>query len=203
LQASNISSIQTQWIVFTGAPCSGKTTILQELEKRGFKCQEEVPRAYIKSLLDLGLNLDAIRSDEGQFQRDLLTQKILVESTLDPNEAIIMDRAIPDSISYYRQAGVNPQEVCEQARFKYKQVFHFARLKLVHDSERNEDEETVERLDYLLREDYRALGYELIEVPRATVEERVSFVLEHLNCPFPSDVAITHKENELVELKCV
>jgi predicted ATPase len=39
---------KTNWYVITGAPCSGKTSVIRELEKRGYRVVHEVARAYIE-----------------------------------------------------------------------------------------------------------------------------------------------------------
>ena len=39
--------IQTEWIVFTGAPCSGKTTILEALTDKGYKVVYEADREFL------------------------------------------------------------------------------------------------------------------------------------------------------------
>jgi predicted ATPase len=39
---------ETNWYVITGAPSSGKTTLLKELEELGYRVIHEVARAFIE-----------------------------------------------------------------------------------------------------------------------------------------------------------
>ena len=54
----------THWYVITGAPSSGKTTLLRELEKAGYRVIHEVARTIIESELAQGRTLKQIRSDK-------------------------------------------------------------------------------------------------------------------------------------------
>jgi predicted ATPase len=140
--------INTNWIVFTGAPCSGKTTVLDRLKKQGYHYVPEVARIYIESELAKGRDLKAIRENEGEFQRGLILAKAEIEEKLDPQETIFLDRAMPDSISYYKLAGLNPSEVFELSnRYRYHQVFIFDRLPIEFDHARTENDSERELLD--------------------------------------------------------
>ncbi|MFP4030570.1 MAG: AAA family ATPase [Desulfococcaceae bacterium] len=63
------SPISTRRIVSTGAPCSGKTTLLEALARRGFAVVPETARALIESELRQGRTLEQIRRDPLAFQR--------------------------------------------------------------------------------------------------------------------------------------
>ena len=95
---------RTNWHVITGAPCSGKTAVIQELEKRGYKVIHETARAYIDRRLNEGLPLQTIKADQQQFENHILDEKIRIESSLPRNETFFFDRGIPDSIAYFKLA---------------------------------------------------------------------------------------------------
>ena len=40
--------IQTRWHVITGAPCSGKTTLIDLVARKGFQTIPEVGREYVE-----------------------------------------------------------------------------------------------------------------------------------------------------------
>jgi predicted ATPase len=168
---------ETNWVVITGAPSSGKTTIVNLFRKEGFLCVDETARIFIEQQLLDGRSLAEIRSNEESFQTELLRSKIEIESNIDPHRLAIFDRAIPDSLTYYRVAGLNPSQILDSCfNFKYKKIFHFDRLPLVRDNVRTEDEATANFIDTWLKKDYAALGYEVICVPVMSVEERVKFI---------------------------
>lgn len=169
------------WYVITGAPCSGKTAVIQELERRGYAVVHEVARAYIEAKLATGLSLDQIRRDKYAFERQLLIKKVALEENLNPEQIIFMDRAVPDSIAYFRLAGLDPSEPIRLSRRnRYHKVFLLERLPAKKDPVRKEDDETAELIETLLLECYRELQYPLIRIPVADVSERTDTILKHI-----------------------
>ncbi len=172
---------QTNWAVLTGSPCSGKTSVVRYLSKMGFRVVHETARALIEELLAQGRTLAEIKADELWFEREILRRKARLESNLPGDETIFLDRAVPDSIAYFRAAGFDIEDPLEKSRaVRYLAVFHFERLGFEKDRARAEDEKIAERLDGFLTEAYRMLGYEPIRVPVMTVEQRAGFILERM-----------------------
>ena len=88
---------------------------------------------------------------------------------------------MPDSISFYRAAGLDPNQVLEHCfNYKYCKVLLFDRLPMQRDHARTEDDRTADFLDYWLEKDYQAIGHDVIRVPLIGVQERVEFVLNSL-----------------------
>ncbi len=172
---------QTNWCVITGAPCSGKTAVIKEMQRRGFAVVHEVARACIDRQLQQGLSLAEIRADELKFESAILAEKVRLESGLPENETIFFDRGLPDSIAYFKLAGLDPAEPLAKSRLvRYRRVFFFERLPFSKDRVRAEDEKTALRLDLLIEESYRVLGYHPIQVPLLPVKERADFILRRL-----------------------
>jgi predicted ATPase len=171
----------TKWSVITGAPCSGKTAVIHRLEQRGYKVVHEVARACIDNELMKGKALSEIKANEWAFERHILMEKLKIEAQLASDEIIFFDRAVPDSIAYYKLNGLNPAEPFQKSReVRYQNVFLFERLTFLTDPVRAENEKTAHRLGQLIKESYRSLGYEIIHVPLLSVEERTEFILERL-----------------------
>lgn len=172
---------KTEWIVITGAPCSGKTSVVSGLELRGHRVVHEAARAYIDELLTSGKSLQEIKADPLTFERTILYRKLAIEANLPENETIFLDRGIPDSIAYFLSAGLDTSEPVEiSRRVRYRKVFHFQRLWFQNDHVRAEDERMAKDLDKLLKQSYEMLGYRVIHIPVLTVEQRVDFILEQL-----------------------
>lgn len=172
---------QTHWHVITGAPCSGKTAVICELERRGYPVVHEAARAYIHEELQKGKTMAQIKGDILAFERHILYQKIEIEQSLSKDATIFLDRAIPDSIGYYLLEGLNPDDPIQKSRrWRYKNIFFFERITFEIDTVRSEDDEIAAALDGLLKKSYQMLGYEIISVPLMTVENRVDFILKHL-----------------------
>jgi predicted ATPase len=173
---------KTKWCVITGGPYAGKSTVVNVLENRGFSVVSEVALWYIKEQLSTGRSIKEITADQLRFQRTLLNLMFDIEQKLDHDSTIFLDRALPDGIGFYREAGLDPLEV-----FKICNVHRYSKIFLLElipegivkrDGIRLEDEEKAKRLEHEIEAGYRELGYEVIRVPFMPVIERVSFILD-------------------------
>jgi len=172
---------QTNWLVITGAPCSGKTAVIRSLEQLGYPVMHEVARTYIDERLKTGETIDRIKTDILSFERHILYKKIGIEQSLLKEETVFLDRAVPDSIGYYILEGLDPDDPIQKSRlWRYKKIFFFERIPFEKDPVRSEDGQIASRIDDLLKESYRMLGYEIVFVPLMTVNERISFILKHV-----------------------
>ena len=46
--------VQTNWYVITGAPCSGKTTLIEQLADKGYRTIPETARLYMENEMAAG-----------------------------------------------------------------------------------------------------------------------------------------------------
>jgi predicted ATPase len=172
---------KTQWVAITGAPSSGKTSVIQLLESKGYPVQPEVARAVIERKLAAGLTLEQVREDYAGLQREILGEKLRLEDGLDPGQVVFLDRGTGDSLTYFRLAGVDNAPAREAAlRHGYRAVLIFDRLPDFTVAAYRNDAHLAEQLDRELEEDYRTLGYTPIRIPVMPVEERAAFVLKAL-----------------------
>lgn len=175
------SPIATRWQVITGAPCSGKTTLIQALARRGHQVVPETARAYIDRCLSQGWTLPQIKADPLRFEQTILLEKVALESALPRDRLIFMDRAIPDSVAYYRFEGLDPAEPLSYSRtVRYETIFLLERLEFEPDAVRSEDAQSAERLEIMLAECYRTLGYAVVRVPVMGIDQRTRFIRQHL-----------------------
>ncbi len=173
--------INTSWVVFTGAPCSGKSSAISVLESMGYRVVHEVARAYITELLDSGKTLSEIKSDELYFEREILRRKIRIEAGLPPDKTVFLDRAIPDSIAYFQSAALDVCEPLKNSRqVRYRKIFHFQPLWFEKDTVRTENKKLAADIEMLLKRAYKMLGYSVVPVPVLPVEKRVDFILQNL-----------------------
>ena len=172
---------QTNWHVITGAPCSGKTAVVTELERRGYVVVHEVARAYIDAEISKGRDLRQIKADLPAFEAHILKTKARIEAGLDPDTVVFLDRAVPDSIAYFQLAGLDPAEPFKSSSvFRYRQIFLFERIRFQTDVVRSEDDRIAADLDRLLEAAYCKLGYRPVRVPLMPVDERVDFIMKRI-----------------------
>lgn len=168
------------WHVITGAPCSGKTAVIERLKQMGYRVVPEAARAYIDSQLRRGARLDAIKANPLAFERRILLKKWAIEDTLPRRQEIFLDRALPDSIAYYRIEGLDPREPIRLSRrIRYRSIFLFDKLPFEKDAVRTEDRQLADRIETLLEACYSNLGYTTIRVPVMPIDQRADFVLRH------------------------
>ncbi len=181
-----ITPVQTNWFVVTGAPCSGKTSLLRKLHKKGYSWHPEVAREYIEKALENGQTLHEIRADEGIFQKGLIDTKAKLEHTLNVKEIHFLDRAMPDSITYYRVAGLDHREVLPHChKFRYRRIYLLDVLPYKLDHARTENTETVKYIDQWLEEDYKSLGYGVLRIPVMSLSKRRDFILADIKNQLP------------------
>jgi predicted ATPase len=173
--------VQTNWHVLTGAPCSGKTTLIKMLAKRGFKTLAETARQYIECELGRGRMLAEI-FDSKEDERCMKDLQLTTEKRLDPQDIIFLDRALPDCLPFYRLNGIDPNDfLAECFHHRYASVFMLNRLPLELDGARMDNDTLAATIDPWLAQDYNALGYNVIRVPATPPQERLDFILETLS----------------------
>ncbi len=179
-KSNNHRLAQTSWCVITGAPCSGKTAVIEKLAARGFNVKPEAARAYIDRRLARGETLAEIKADNLAFERHILMTKVEIEQQLPCDELIFMDRAVPDSIAYYRIEGLDAEEPLQYSRrFRYRSIFLLDRIAFQEDRVRSESDETAEQIESLLVESYKSLGYSIVRVPLMEISQRADHILRH------------------------
>ena len=174
--------IQTNWCVITGASCSGKTTLIIMLARNGFRTVPEAGRKYFEGELAKGRVIEEIRADPATFTPQVYDIMLEHERGLRAAEIVFLDRALPDGFAFYRLAGLNPNQILPDCfQHRYACVFLLNRLPFQKDGVRVADDETAAYLESWILRDYRALGYQVIEVPVLSPEGRFEFVLRKLS----------------------
>lgn len=172
-------------IVLAGGPSSGKTTLINALVEKGFICYPEISRAIIKEAQEQGI-------DQLFLEQPLLFSEILLQGRIKQHQeaheeetnVVFLDRGIPDVLAYMHYIGDSyPKsfsDACENHR--YHKVFLLPPWKEIYvsDAERYESYEQAVLIHEHLEETYRNFGYDLVTIPKDTVENRVAFLLQHL-----------------------
>jgi len=173
----------SRFFVITGGPGVGKTTLLQEIQKRFFTCIPEVAREIIKE--QVATDGDALP----WMNRELYLQMMFdrsVDSYLSANNYnspfIFFDRGIPDSLTYAKIIGFEKTETMENAvsHYRYNQnVFYLPPWQDIYktDEERKQSWKEAVVTSELNAEIYRRHNYTLIDVPNNPPEKRADFIL--------------------------
>lgn len=174
--------MNTKKIVITGGPGTGKSTLINNLIGNGHTCMEEISRQITLDAQKKGIDQLFI-TDPLLFSELLLKgrQKQFIDADIYKNETVFFDRGIPDVLAYMDYIGdTYPKtfvEACENA--KYHQIFILKPWQEIYtsDNERYESfEQALEIHDHLMNA-YNRFGYQLIDVPFDTVDNRTQFIL--------------------------
>ncbi len=173
---------KNNWYVLTGGPCSGKTTVLEALKKKGYTIFYEAARIFIDQELKKGNSLKKIRRDELVFQKKILRMKVKIEKALPKDEILFLERGIPDSFAYFKICGVEEDKELEKALKKsnYKKVFLLELLDYKKDYARTENKRTAFKLEKALKESYQRLNIPVVKVPTMPLNKRVKYILNNL-----------------------
>ncbi|WP_422080514.1 AAA family ATPase [Ulvibacterium sp.] len=180
-------------IVITGGPSTGKTSVIESLEKMGFTCLHEVIRSMtLAEKEQAGLESFAINpivsvKDPIQFNTQLLQQRIAQYKSVKGTDQdfVFFDRGIPDVLAYMDCFGQKYDEKFTKAckTFRYDLVLLMPPWPEIHnvDNARFESYEESLRVHECLKNTYGHFGYDLQVVPKDPVEERKNHILNLLN----------------------
>jgi predicted ATPase len=178
-----LSEPRERFFVVTGGPGSGKSSLLDALEQAGFGRSVEAGRAIIQDQMAIGGSA-LPWADRACFAELMLSWEIrsyrLAERSAGP---VFFDRSVVDVIGYLKLHGLAVPEHMRKAAevFRYhRRVFIAPAWKEIYtrDAERKQSFEEAVRTEAAMRAVYPSYGYELVELPRLPVKERVEFVLD-------------------------
>jgi predicted ATPase len=171
--------------VITGCSGGGKSTIIKALRVRGFHCVDEAGRQIVREQLQIGGDGVPWQNQE-KFRELLLSRYMFVfEQTRESIRPVFFDRAIPEIVGFSRVSSTpTPPHISAAAQiYRYApKVFMVPPWKEIFrndDERRHSFEDGVREYDLLLQI-YPECGYELVEVPKAPVAERIDFILCHI-----------------------
>ena len=175
-------SVHTKWHVITGAPSSGKTTLINLLIDQGFETFPEVSRLYFEEEMAKGRTIEEIRVDRTACTLEIYSLWLRMKAGLVPDRITFLDRGLPDCLAFYRIAGLDPNEILPDCfQHRYASVFILDRLQYEQDGVRAGDDVYAEYFDIWTERDYRALGYNVVRVPVIPPEERLALILGRLS----------------------
>jgi predicted ATPase len=172
-------------VILSGGPGAGKTTMLEELSRRGYRCVDEVAREIIREQMTQG-GRALPWGDREAYARLMLSESIA--SYLEHAEypgLTFFDRGVPDTLAYIRLMGLGLEqeniEACSRYRY-WRQVFLAPPWAEIYetDSERRQPYEEAVRTYGRMIEVYSECGYECVELPKSTAPLRADFILSTL-----------------------
>lgn len=178
-----------QIVLIIGGPGSGKTTLINHLSDMGYICYPEISRQVTLEAQKRGI-------DQLFLAQPLLFSELLLQGRIEQHKQaqkestnlIFIDRGIPDVLAYMHYIGdcypENFDRACKE--YNYSKVFLLPPWEHIYESDeaRYENFEQASVIHTHLVATYQKYGYELIEVPKDTVEQRAHFILGRLSSGF-------------------
>lgn len=179
-------------IVITGAPGTGKTAVIEGLQAIGYHVFPEVIREFTaeetatQETPQLATNPIVFARDSEDFNRKLIsgrTRQFLQGHDI-ASRPVFYDRGLPDVLAYMdffgQTYGADFLEVCRTHRYDkvflmppWEEIFHA-------DGGRFETYQQALALHESLIVRYTAFEYDLLEVPKGTIDERIDHILSTL-----------------------
>lgn len=178
----NTSKINNNWYVITGGPSTGKTTVIDLLNKQGYFTTIEHARHYIDTWFNEGHSVEEIRNNKKEFQYGILNMQIEGEASIKDKDLVFLDRAIPDNLAYFKFYKLDYDEKLLNAvkETSYKKIFILDRLPYTKDYARTENEDDQKMIHQLIIEVYKNLDFPIVFVPVSPPLKRVEFILKNL-----------------------
>lgn len=175
--------------ILTGGPGSGKSTVLDVFERKGFLRSVEAGRAIIQDQMRIGGRalpwLDPLLFAELMLAWEMRNYTIATEAARQEQAHVFFDRGIPDILGYLVLSGVGVSDHIQTAA----QLFKYAPRVFIappwpeiftNDSERKQSYDEAVATFEVMVSTYKTLGYQLIHLPLVTADERAEFMLAHM-----------------------
>ena len=168
--------------VLTGGPGTGKSTLLAALAAQGIRIEKEVARAVLKAPGGMAMRADR----PAAFGAVVLAGEIAAfERVARFDDPVAFDRGLPDTVGFFRLEGIAIHEDLERACLDLRYngpIFRAPPWRAIYgvDEQRVQTWHEAVGSDAAVIAAWRHFGYNPIDLPLASVAERVEFVLERI-----------------------
>ncbi len=169
-------------VIITGGPGTGKTSIIEELKKRGYFCYDEIWNKKYENPSKKSKSDNIVFFSEYLFT-ERLKQLESNQNFQTKNNLIFFDRSIIDTISYLITYKKNIEEkwikTLNEKRY-YKNVFLCPSWKNIfkNTEKRKETFDESILIEKYLKSTYNKFGYKINEIPKYDIKKRVDFILK-------------------------
>lgn len=170
-------------IVFTGGPGSGKSSVIDELERLGYKVIAEPARAIIKNIEENTPELHPKLSKENRKLFQIAVENKNYEDYA-KNTYGFFDRSALDEVGYRSRFKIDTGDALDKfcKNNRYDLVFFFPFWKEIYknDDVRHETPSEAERVSKFIFGAYTKYGYDPFIVPKLSIENRLDYILGNI-----------------------
>lgn len=178
--------LKTDWLLITGAPGSGKSTLVGALANLGWHTIDDPGREEFSAQLEAGISPRDARLDYMAFQQKVLTRAISKIKATPTHQTVFFDYGVAEALAFMKIAGLawTAPFVEAAASVQFKRVFLLEPIDLVEDNLdpiRTENYQTRLKLEKMIAEIYESLSLPPIHIPANSLEFRLAQVLALLD----------------------
>lgn len=165
----------------TGGPGAGKSSLIAELARLGVATHDEVAR----NILQAPGGMEMRERDPLGFAQAMYGAQLLLFEEADPG-VTVFDRGFADIVGFLELSGLSiPPDIdtaCRELRFEGP-IFHAPAWRAIYTPDEERIQSWVEAVesDRAVASAWKRYGYELVELPLVSIEERANFVLDRLD----------------------
>lgn len=179
-------TVANHFFILTGGPGSGKTALIEELNRRGFFCIEEVARKIIQEEMALGGDAIPRENIRCRIEKMIIRSIETYQAAMKKGGIAIFDRGILDYLGYANRTATAITDELQQAASSLvynKKVFITPPWEKIYcnDTERKQSFEEAEEVYHTCFKIYTDHGYEVIVLPKTDVKARADFIISHMN----------------------
>ena len=169
--------------VITGGPGTGKTTIINYLQKKGYNCIPELSRELISEQLKINGSILPWKNIKKFSEIIALQRKKKIEE-INSKEIYFLYRSVIDVYAYMKLKNLNTKLIERKiGEIQYNNtVFVTPIWKEIYmnDHERKENIEMAEKIESSIIKTYKNYGYKIIKVPFGNIKTRAKFILSEI-----------------------
>jgi predicted ATPase len=164
--------------VITGGPCSGKTTVIKALQKKGYNVISETAKMLIEKE-SAGKNKIFPWTNPEAFQKRIFSIQLKKEKKLLKQKIYFLDRSLIDNIAYRTYKKI---KIPKFSKPTYDTIFLLAMLPRKYWNKNPEGKPRMEtyavalKLHKEISNTYKKLGYSLKKIPVMTVNRRAALI---------------------------
>ena len=172
-------------VIITGGPGFGKSSLVGHLIRMGYRGFPEVARELIQDGFQAPIHQQDYPSND-DFFKQIYRNRMQHYEACHPGEICFYDRALPDSLAFFRFMNRRPPDFLVKAIANhpyYQQVFITPPWESLckKDPVRRESFNEAVEIHQLIVQVYKELKYELVEVPLTGTGERTKYLLSRIN----------------------
>ena len=170
--------------ILTGAPGSGKTTLIGELSQRGVHTVEEPARPVIAQ--QRAIDGHGVSEKDPRLFTELMLSRMLFDYDAAKRLAdpVVFDRGFPDLVGYARLFGVDDTSAMNAARrYPFNPIVFVAPdWEDIYDTddERKMTFDQASGFGGIIKKVYAELSYVLVELPIGAVAARAEWIIKRL-----------------------